>query len=164
MDNVFSILHRMIGPALLAVALTVLYLISDGVSAYMSVVNGNYADAYTYHEGKPNSYELEQIDGSYVMSVINNGADVGSTVYIETNTGNQNVIFALTQTTTGWDCKVSPVNYHLVEGEEYISISGLTACSIDDVRAKIYPQAKYEVEYEYGKRVGETRVIYKCLF
>lgn len=164
MDTVFSILHRMIGPVMLAIALSVLYLSSDGVSAYMSAVKDNYADAHTYHTGKPESYELEKITGSYVMSVINNGAEVGSSICIETNTGSQNVIYVLTQETTGWSCRVSPVNYHVADGESYLTIEGLKVCSLDNVRAAIYPKAEYEVEYEYGETVGSTRTIYRCLF
>lgn len=163
MDTVISILHRMIGPIVLAIALTVLYLLTDSVSAYMSAVTGNFADAYTYHEGKPNSYELDAIDGRYVLATINNGSDAGSIIYIETNTGDSNVIYALVETTTGWQCTKSPVNYHVAEGETYMNIAGMMSCSLDEVRQSIKPAAEYEVSYEYGEEIGTTNTVYKCL-
>lgn len=163
MDTVFSILHRMIGPIVLAIALTVLYLLTDSVSAYMSAVTGNYADAYTYREGKPNSYELDAITGRYVLAMINNGCDVGSIIFIETNTGGSNVIYSLVETTTGWQCTKSPVNYHVTEGQTYTNIVGMSSCGLDEIRLSIKPDAEYDVSYEYGESIGSTNTVFKCL-
>lgn len=164
MDTIFSILHRMIGPIMFAASLSILYLLTDDLSAYVNAVKDNYADAYTYHEGRPDSFELDAVDGKYVLAMINNGADVNNMYYLETNAGSSNIIYALRQTTTGWQCFKSPINYHVVEGKTYSSIIYTETCSIDDVRNAVRPDAEYEVEYEYGENIGETRVIYRRLW